>query len=156
MVNVWLVFCKSLKFAFNWVLRHWESEKIKKLIKIPLYWCRIFHAKVADRVFAWSLYTSSLYVMETSKNKSINMKVYIALKCKRAEPESPSHQKSLISDWYFTHSKIKSTSSRNCLCVTFSYRGKCFYQKMKCQAFGSYFRISWIVFAWMCSSSKPV
>lgn len=25
-----LVCCKSLKFAFNWVLRHWELEKIHK------------------------------------------------------------------------------------------------------------------------------
>ena len=144
------VCCKSLKYAFNWVLRHWQLEKIHKLIKIPFYWCRIFHAKDADRVFAWGLYTSSFYVMETSKNTSTNWKVYIALKCKRAEPQSPSHQKSLISDWYFTHSKIKSTWSRNCLCVTFAQQSwSCFYWKMKCKVFGSYFRISWIVLAWM-------
>ena len=82
-------------------------KKYTKLIKIPLYWCCIFHAKDADRVFACGHYTSSFYVMETSKNTSTNLKVYIALKCKRAEPQSPSHQKSLISDWYFTHSKSK-------------------------------------------------
>ena len=145
-----LVCCKSLKFTFNWVLRHWELEKIHKLIKIPLYWCCNFHAKDADRVFACGHYTSSFYVMETSKNTSTNLKVYIALKCKRAEPQSPSHQKSLISDWYFTHSKIKSTWSRNCLCVTFAQQSwSCFYWKMKCKVFGSYFRISWIVLAWM-------
>lgn len=95
-------------------------KKYTKLIKIPLYWCCIFHAKDGDRVFACGHYSSSFYVMETSKNTSTNLKVYIALKCKRAEPQSPSHQKSLISDWYFTHSKIKSTWSRNCLCVTFA------------------------------------
>ena len=92
-----LVCCKSLYLHSTEYSGTENRKKYAKLIKIPLYWCRIFHAKDADRVFA-CLYTSSLYVMETSKNKSINMKVYIALKCKRAEPESPSHQKSLISD----------------------------------------------------------
>ena len=40
-------------------------KKYAKLIKIPLYWCCIFHAKDADRVFACDHYTSSIYVMET-------------------------------------------------------------------------------------------
>ena len=75
-------------------------QEYTKLKKIPLNWRSIFHAKYADRVIACGFYTRSYpyYVMEVSNTRSINSEVYIALKCKRAEREPPSDQKSLDSD----------------------------------------------------------
>ena len=56
-----LVCCKSLKFAFNWVLRHWELEKIHKTNKDPpvlvLYLsckrCWPSYAATTPVVFTW-------------------------------------------------------------------------------------------------------
>ena len=145
-----LVCCKSLKFAFNWVLRHWELEKIHKTNeRSPCIGAVSFmqkmltdclHAATTPVVFTWwKLLKTRQQIWKCILPLSVSVRNH-------SRPVIKSH-------WSVTDilpTQNQSTWSRNCLCVTFAQQSwSCFYWKMKCKVFGSYFRISWIVLAWM-------